>query len=224
MTVVGAMYCHGYLLIGCDSAVRETAIIRSLKAKLDKLDTLSVVWGTSGDEFTGDEFGDWLKTCSFEGKDWLALANDATDKLAELNGHRKRTARMAGVRLKDEDLTDALIVGYLDGIPEIVEIDHKGETSLHIRNNRLFSAIGSGSPHARIIFYALCRVPGFQRNLQGMRFVLSVATQLDPKCAAPIHVMEITENGIVDLSGGEMPNEQESETGPETADKGEVSR
>lgn len=130
MTVAGAMFCDGYLLIAADSEASEPDFKFSVP-KIQNLTNLPMAWTFSGNASLGQEFSAWFREymSGVSSIDWNALIKEARRKVAEINGELRRMKRLARVKIEEEDTSKFLLAGYLNGDPRIIKLDDQGEVN-----------------------------------------------------------------------------------------------
>jgi hypothetical protein len=165
--------------------------------KLQKHSKAALAWGTAGSASIGvDQFGRWLENFRWPPTSWEDFKDQATHELAELNAKVRQSVLFAGAKPEYFDVASALVVGWLNGKPQVLEISDRG-TSYVIDDK--FYAIGSGALSARIIDRAFTAAgldkPPVERLLLNMRLVCEVASY----CAEPIHIWRVESAGVTEI-------------------------
>jgi len=154
MTIVAAMSFEDHFLIAADSKVGQLGLTWST-CKLYHIAKPPLAWGFAGELGVGREFSDWLSGYNWKPDiDWYKLRDDSAIKLGELNKKHRHFITNSGSRPTKKDLTSVLIVGYINEIPEILQIAGTGDWRFH-KNPDNFAAIGTGDPYIQVVRYTL---------------------------------------------------------------------
>lgn len=198
MTVIAAMDCGDYLLMGADSLVTEDAGLRVKHKKLSVLHEVPVAFGFSGDAGVGFQFRDWMLAQPWSSAvTWPEFIATAGHELNRLNGRRREMAQLARVELKDDDLASALVAGSLGGVLDIWDLDSTGGASSV--KHRGLPSIGSGYPHAYIAYVTLIDYVKASRDVGTMAVVMEIAARFAPKCEPPCRLLRLTPTEVTEL-------------------------
>lgn len=200
LTVVIAMRENdSSILMAADGEVLESGMIRLQgEIKLHCHPIGVIAWGTSGNLTIGkDEFGTWLKAYQWPPNSWVTFRDAAVEKLAELNGERRRLKSKAGLRASLDDVADCVIAGWIDG-PNIYEFDDSGGYKSYWE--RGFHVIGSGKDSAWAIYKAFDEIDTIKplEPLEKLRIIMKVVVSITPKCGEPRHIWRIKQEGITE--------------------------
>lgn len=208
MTVVAAMFLDNQILMAADSqqthAVLDGPIYKESIAKLLAHKQFPVVCSFSGGGDVGQEFCRWFCNANFtESTDWQSFREVACHELNRLNGDKRRAMELAGVKPTDNDTAHALVTGYLQEVPNILEMGNDGTYAWHMNTPTPtnFTAIGSGKYHVLMAkrtlehwFSATNQNVPFDARL--LRFVVEVGTSMAPDCSFPVEMVRITATGV----------------------------
>lgn len=188
----------GSILIAADSMISDqhNAAVDFDLHKLKVHQSYPLVWAITGlySRAIG-QFSEYL--AGHPAASWEELLEDTKERFAKINGEERRIAKLAEVELGPNDLASLLIVGWLDGEPDIVEFDENGASTSYYETPG-FHAIGAGAPHAIISRWTL---EGFKMpTLPRFERIMRVATRLSPKCDFPLHVLRVSAGAVERLS------------------------
>jgi ATP-dependent protease HslVU (ClpYQ) peptidase subunit len=192
MTLLACIRTPNSLIVGADSAAMDlqTAVSYTVE-KLYRIGQKNVVWGFAGDDSVGYEFKSWADSKKSAVINWDAVREEATQKLAELNGRNRALASIAHAQ-NDAKVAEVLIAGYL-GTPRILVIRNDGSSTFCEEDLSVF--LGSGTGHARIVWEALCRA-GHDANADTLQITLETVADSLAGCGRPIRLLEITEDEV----------------------------
>ncbi|GEM_PF-6960659 len=204
MTVVCALKDGDDLFLAADSSLGGLPVKTRVVTKLEYYNLSNpLIWATSGDESIGDEFSDWLKSQISHAPglclSWETFKNGCQDDLARRNGLFLRVRQQNHVPVNPEnDYSQVLVVGYINGLPEILHIDFEGCSTFHLRAGRTFATIGGGRYHAATVYEVLLRKGILASSgLEAIKEVTEIAADLSPLCALPISVAKATKQGVM---------------------------
>jgi len=196
MTIAAAMLFDGCLLLGADTKETQEGLVM-VTTKLFQVDSLPIAWAGAGELAVLDGFNRWIDAYSWEDRaDWVSFRVSATEALNMLNKAKRQSMRAAGVRPKSRDLGRILVAGYINGVPNILEITNQGESYLH--GKRGFAAIGSGENHFRI---AKIAIESFMETFTQKKltitesifwFLVAIGARIDPNSGLPLQKMKVT--------------------------------
>jgi hypothetical protein len=176
----------------------ETPLKSKVNNKLQKHDAAPLAWGTAGSMNIGiDRFGEWLKHYQWPPTDWASFETEVANKLSELNAEEKEYILLAKAKPEYYDVANALVVGWLNGSPRILELTCRGTSNIINEN---FYAIGSGGLNAKIIDKAFDFAMLNKPPLEKLRLNLKVVCETDLYCAEPIHIWRVEPDGITELN------------------------
>lgn len=205
MTIIAALReSPDSILIAADSQQIETdttgAIRSATSHKLQLHPTLPMAWGISDNATIGSRFTGWLKQTEWRTEvDWYMAQQQIATQLAMLNGHQRQLCRLAGQPAQNEQLCGVLIVGFIDRVGVIFEIDASG--LITIKDGHEFHAIGSGFIHAGIAYTTLMRIKSEATPEDKLRTIVGIAAETAPSCGVPVHLARITPQGCALLDG-----------------------
>jgi hypothetical protein len=197
MTIIAAMDCEEYVLLASDSEVTEAGGIKVSKEKIYFLSDRPIAWGTAGDEGIGLRFNEWIQTYRWTASTtWAEFVDGGAAELSRLNGRKRELAELARVKIEDNDLATALIAGCIGGSLDVWELTDRGGAS-SVKHN-VFSAIGSGQPHALVVFFTLRNAfkAKFQPNAMMMGFILELVSHLAPMCGLPVKLLRVSKEKV----------------------------
>lgn len=198
MTVIAAMDCGDYLLMGSDSLVTEETGIRVVRQKLCISTHGQVACGFAGSEGMGNQFQDWFLSYQFPpGMTWPEFGDVAIRELSRLNGKRRELALLARYEVKPDDLSSVLVAGSLGGVLDIWDLGDNG--AAFSAKHRGFSAIGSGFPHAFVAHAVLTKAAHQSPDTNTMSVVMAIAAQTAPLCGMPIRLLRLTHEAVIEL-------------------------
>lgn len=176
--------------------------IRLFVQELEFRHDYPIAWGFSGNDETGQAFSAWLKGLELdESLNWAKLRDLATDEQSRMNGQKRRWMRRSETEPNPEDLTDVLIAGFVEGEPQMLEIDSVGRPSYCL--HRGFAAIGSGKNLARVSLVTARRFfPTKQFGQPEFVIETETAARHGPQCSPPVRLLRVTPAGVeeVDLA------------------------
>ena len=196
MTTVAAEFFGEHILLGADSQVYQIGLTSKVQ-KLFQHMSLPIAWGISGDLGVGREFSVWLAQREWGTElSWQAFTDDVANALAQFNHVHRQRMRDADADPTEEDRTSVLIVGYLNGEPELITLTGSGERYFHLEDR--FAAIGSGENHFKIAKAALSVFKG--PSVEEMFWhSLAVSANLDPKSGHPLYRLKITNKEVMSI-------------------------
>lgn len=206
LTVLAAKYCGEYILLISDS--QETYVENNNETlnlsvrKLQYLDNPAIGWAFSGPVDVGADFNRWIKNYDWQkSSNWQIFRDDAMSELNKLNKAKRKSMRDAGVKPTPDDVCDVLLAGYITNLPEILVLTSRGQSYFYKDSEWNFTAIGSGENHVRMAQAVLKQFFHFYREGQDLpsdlfRFVVFTGVQMAPKCALPLQMAKITQNGV----------------------------
>ena len=202
MTLVAAMVFDDQVLMASDRQVTMEGFVDSTP-KLNHFPNCPLVWGGAGEEEVINDFGTWAERYNWQdSNEWEPLRQEIRTTVNSLNRAKRRAMREAGSRATSKDLASILIAGYVEGMPNILEVSSKGESYLHAQ--RGYAAIGSGEPHFRIAksvvdtFTATyLKQDKLDYREKGLFwFTVKVAVDADPYSGKGLQRCQITRAGI----------------------------
>jgi hypothetical protein len=185
------------LLIGADSMNLESMQLKSNNSmKLFKHDKEKIVWGTAGNRGLGrDDFSPWLRKLDVNG-DWQELKTKVADKIAELNGEQRIRTTKAGVVPTDDMVINCLLVGWINGEPQILEFTDKGIIDSYIVDG--FRAIGSGWVVATSAYNTLVNIIGID-NENKFKIILNTTIRSIVTCGGQGVILRVKKDCIEDV-------------------------
>ena len=153
LSVVAALECEGYFLIASDSEVNDKGF-KTQAVKLYEIPGTALCYGTTGLTAIAADFQRWINQYFENTHTWEDFKSDAETKLAHLNGNWRRLQQESEKTVDTNDITTAIIVGYIDGDGRMLSLkdDSPGEFM-----ERRYDAIGSGEVHALVARTTLTR-------------------------------------------------------------------
>ncbi|MFC2006682.1 hypothetical protein ACFLUQ_00750 [Chloroflexota bacterium] len=197
------------LLLAADRQFTSDGI-KSNSLKLRKVPGQQIVWSSSGSSSIGlTDFGNWINTQTFDGKNWGLFYPKAMDKLNKLNSKQRKSTESAraSALFKDEDITaEILIAGWLEDKMGAYELTRGGQ-AIYI-SGQYFNAMGDGRRDAYVAREALIRGKGNLDCLTILKIVMeSVASHVD-SCNNPIDIWRITKDSVEGIMGEKPPEEK----------------
>ena len=199
MTLIAALDCGDHLLFATDSMVTESAGLTFAMRKTNVHREARIAWGFAGDEGIGRRFNTWMNEYPIgEGATWQSVSDAAIEELSRLNGRKRELGQLAKIESKDEDLTTVLMAGEIGGALDVWELSDRGAAA-SVRHREFF-AIGSGYPHAAMVFTTLRRAGNSESSSKLLGFVMALACEFAPMCGQPIRMLKITPESITELT------------------------
>jgi len=208
MTLVGALHCGDYLLLGAESGwTTETGVVLVGPKLSYRTNQPIIAWGFSGNEDLGIRFGQWLATAVLATDDWSQLRATIESEANTLNRDRRARLEEAGLRESRgdcffNDFLTVIICGFCEGEGRILSIDPRSIVSVapQIDNRALF--IGETS-HADVAYSALVRHPAWRPDPDWFNVLMDIAIGLGDKdnLRQPCRILKITPKGVEDISG-----------------------
>ena len=118
LTVVSVMQVDGGFLMCADTQVTEEKL-RTRGTKIFGHPTYPLVWGYTGEMSLGSQFGRWFQGYNPPTLTWDQLQYDASDEITKVTKRQRDLIRQGDHRPTRNDNVDALVAGYIDGIPNI---------------------------------------------------------------------------------------------------------
>jgi len=194
MTIVAALKDGDSILIGADSGgVENPGEIRLYgEDKLEEHPNGMIAWAYSGEGVIGDNFTTWMKQHEWPPSGWQDFLDEATEYLARLNGRRRELMRLSGVKPGESDTTSILMVGYLDNVSFIIELEDNAMTTPYNE----FHAIGTAKPHAYIAKSALQGIKFKPGEIIRFHRIMEVSASMARGCELPVYIWRLTPQGI----------------------------
>lgn len=134
-------------------------------------------------------------------RDWNALEGATKDRVAEIVKVRLRAARDSGAPIDHQhrqfQLIDVLVIGYVNGIPQIMTIDETGGSHLLLPHRRVVF-MGGAKDAAWIVSEAFRHIGKWEESEATIRAVMDIAIGCCSKALRPP-----TQMVIVTRSGAE---------------------
>ena len=210
VTIIAAMWeSNDTVLIAADSGITDTekgkTSLPTEKLQCQSNENVPLAWGTAGNYMIGREyFSPWLKAYEWEPENLQIFQTDVWRNLSGWNGMVREIKKSAKLRVQKNDLTEALVVGYLDK-PFILHVDVKASLSRYYEGE--FCAIGSCAWEASLLYTGVAIVAPFREipfdeRWQRLKSVIEKTTsdEIAPQCKPPIHVWRVSQTGIKRLS------------------------
>ena len=200
LTIVAAMRFGENFVVGADSRVANPRCVYQAR-KMGFINTPPIVWGWAGNLGVGQAFDEWIRVYEWQNVAWQKLRDDATSTLAELNGKYFGFQRKAGIEPKEQDRTNVLIVGYLNGIGELLESTGEGEWLFH-RGDDMSATIGSGTYAFQIAqrsiedFYKACNGQQLVHDEETFKFLMQLVIATDLYCGLPFGILKVGKSGV----------------------------
>ena len=201
LTIIAALReSEQSLLLAADSGGEETPGIRlQNEIKLRRHDNYQIAWGGSGNPQIALDFSNNLQATKRLPGTWYDCSRKIANILGVENDRRRKAAEASGVReLPAAELTDILLVGWINNIPEIIELSDNGGILLYLSLNQKFHAIGTGKPYAYAAFNALSAL-NRGNHLEHLKVVIGVTARIAPQCDIPTHIWRITPTDIEEV-------------------------
>jgi hypothetical protein len=209
LTLIAAMDCGSYLLLGADSGVSADRVVtRSPVPKLDFVAQAPMAWGFFGDETIGRAFSSWLRG-ELLGlmENWESLTESAAGRLADLNGERREALKRSGVHEKAGDTADVVLGGFVGGEREIVHLDKRGAVHPSKHYETLFYGSGDslagemwGIIRATVRNFPPAAQPDESKLLQHVMAQTIEAPRSLHLLKGPVRMLKITPEGVFDIS------------------------
>lgn len=196
MTVIAAMQeTDSTLLLAGDRGGKETpGIWTQFPCKLTERPNTSLAFGWAGNPTLAEAFQSWF--LASQALTWEDFIVDAVEQLAGINGNARRLVTKAGVKPTNDHVVTVLVVGWLDGVPNIIEIDNEGQWFSYLQQG--FQAIGSGKLAVQFGYDALKEVD-FQPSHFKMLRIMEVAAMRMPDCGVPIDIWRLPKDGKIEV-------------------------
>ncbi len=126
MSIIAAVWeSETSILLATESG--PTEILGGLRTaylpKLQQHDTAPLAWGATGN--LARYLGGWLKEYQWPPRHWNAFERAVESRVAELNGRRRELAKIAGVEVREQELSAVLVAGWIENEGEIFEVDDR---------------------------------------------------------------------------------------------------
>lgn len=202
VTVIAALLFPNAILMASDSKELQIGLAKSVP-KLEHIVDPPIAWAGAGELEIIQDFTRWLKAGSWITVDWEEFRQQARTELNRLNMGKRASIRQSGSRPKSSDTASVLFAGYLQGVPNILEISDKGES--YFWSERHYAAIGSGQNHFNVAkitlesFSANILKQTIQIDAEIFWFLVAIAAACDPDSNGPLQRIEITHEGVKQL-------------------------
>lgn len=189
MTIVVAMReSDAAILIAAD---REFTDDRGLKARQQKLKAHRrhpLAWGCSGPQYESDQFSKWLSDSEpLTASD--GFIEQAATRLAQVNGALKKRVEEGGSGWNPRaDRVSCLLAGFLDRVPQIIELDGSGHIAEHWADG--FYAIGAGGAAAAPLYGS--NLGARLSPLRRLQAIMKTIIERVPGCGGPIDIARLT--------------------------------
>lgn len=207
MTIIAAQFCGDYIMMATDSRGTHSEqghdVLATVDPKLNILEDKPIAWGYSGALDVGEDFDRWLTGYVWNAQsNWESFKQDALAELCRLNGNKRKSVLKSGKEPTHNDVADVLITGYINQVPQILEITADAESYFH--KQRKFAAIGTGKAYVEITRRVLLAFHKRHLNKQMpddlFWFMVAEAAQLTPDCGLPAQRAKITPSGVKRLN------------------------
>jgi hypothetical protein len=95
-----------------------------------------------------------------------------------------------------------MMVGFLQGVPEIAQLELDGTRTLHLRARREFATLGAGRMHAAMAYEVLRDKSILAADgLAAIRDVTELAARYAPHCDLPVRIAHVVANRAEMLTG-----------------------
>ncbi len=195
MTIVALMKeSESSLLLAADSQFTSEDI-RTIHSKLRQVSNQPIAWSSAGNPSIGlDEFGRWLETYDFSGKDWCSFAEDAIGQLNKLNGAQRERTKLSGAEWNKNFAADVLIAGWLAGKMGAYALSEDGR--FHDALKYGFEAVGTGGSYAKIALYTARVCMGDQDTVNTFKIAMRVVAKHVQDCFLPIEAWRLKKDTI----------------------------
>lgn len=112
---------------------------------------------------------------------------------------RRKQIYSSGANIEYRHLAQALIVGWLNGVPGILELDELGQSYRVVPEER-FHAIGSGAHDFKLINRVFDALNVDNTLLDRLQLSMELTADGAPYCERPIHIWRVTAKSIEVLS------------------------
>ena len=184
------------ILIAADSGGHESPGPTRIRIpdKLKRHPLVPVAWAGAGGDSIGERFTGWLQDEGLE--NWNNCRSDAGNKFAELIGDVVQRISISQRRpARPDELAQALLVGWLDSQPQIIELDDRGVDTSYLVEG--FHAIGAGKLYAYTAHRTLQRYR--LRPLSRLNRIMRIAATMAVQSDLPIHIWRVTSEGIQEV-------------------------
>jgi hypothetical protein len=199
MTLLAACASPESLIIAADSGVGAGQVMLQ-QQKIDYVDGHPIAWWFSGDEALGNEFGEWMHARPWgKIRDWQALKGSAVQRVATINKARIDAATQAGastdIQNRRFEPIDVLVAGYINDIPQILNVDEDGGSYLLLPYRQTIF-IGGARDAAWIVSETLRQVGKWENSEATIRSVMDIAIGCCTKVLrAPTQMVVVTPDG-----------------------------
>ena len=206
MTIIAAMReKKGTWILGADSLVTEETI-RRWEPKMHTRRKPLLAWGFSGCETVGVPFGRWLQTTAdWDGDEtWPSFTHKVSMSLSMFNGERRKRARLAGLRRveKRSDIAaSVLMIGSVGGSIDCWELTDNGGVCPGGGSEGIWG-IGSGWHVVKAGYLTAVQHGAKKNDASTFARALAYAAKVVPMCGPPIHIVRLSNEGIVKLKKG----------------------
>lgn len=200
MTILGAFDCEDYLLFASDSLATDLNIPYQVIKQANRLDP-HMIWWFSGSETLGVQFNWWLNGLDFtQITNWEEFIPQASEKVAKINEERLNDAKrlLKTPESMRSDLISILLVGYLGGKREILEIGDDNSYQAHLSIKSAFAGDPVAKAQAITVLRTLQGLDGndYPQNAATLKKVMEVVAANNTHCGPPIRIWELSSSGI----------------------------